>query len=59
MSTHQGTPRPPVRTTHIAEIEDPVTGELTVLEAATAVELDELIEAFASYPSLELPPEPR
>lgn len=59
MSTHQVPDRPPVRTTHIAEIEDPITGELTVLEASTAVELDELVEAYAADPSLESPPEPR
>ncbi len=42
----------PSRTTHIAEIEDPITGELTVLEAPTAAELDELIEAHTADPSV-------
>ncbi len=31
-------------TTHIAEITDPVSGEVTVLEADTEQQLDELID---------------
>ncbi len=39
------------RTTHIAEIEDPITGEITVLQAPTAEELDELLEQHTADPS--------
>jgi hypothetical protein len=51
MSTDHPAAAPAARTTHIAEIEDPVTGEITVLEAATAAELDELIEAHTADPT--------
>ncbi len=45
----------PQRTTHIAEIEDPTTGEVTRLEAPTAAELDELIEAATADPNTPPP----
>lgn len=44
-------PAPMSRTTHIAEIEDPITGEITVLQAPTAEELDELLEQHTADPS--------
>lgn len=53
-STQEG-PHPMARTTHIAEIEDPVTGELTVLEAPTAEELDDLLEAHTGDPTTPSP----
>ena len=50
MSQHPA-PRPPAKTVHIAEIEDPITGEVVVLVAPTATELDELIEAHTADPN--------
>ena len=49
--SHHHDPRPPSKTVHIAEIEDPTTGEVVVLEAPTAAELDELIEAHTADPN--------
>ena len=39
------------RTTYVAEIQDPVNGEVTVLEAATPEELDALVEEVAADPT--------
>lgn len=51
MTHHQAPPPPSPRTTHIAEIEDPITGETTRLEAPTAEELDQLIEVHTADPN--------
>lgn len=51
MTHHQAPPPPGPRTTHIAEIEDPVTGEIARLEAPNAEELDELLEAHTADPN--------
>ena len=44
-----------MRTRYTEEITDPITGEVTVLEAASAEELDVLVEAYlgSAYPEGE------
>ena len=39
------------RTTYIEEIQDPVTGEVTVLEAYTPEQLDALVDELLAEPS--------
>jgi hypothetical protein len=41
------------QTTYIDEIQDPVTGEFIVLEAATQEELDDLVARHFDFPFAE------
>ena len=51
VTVHPERQAPMTRTTYVAEIQDPVNGEVTVLEAATPEELDALVEEVAADPT--------
>lgn len=54
---HEGVNR--TMKTYVDEIQDPVTGELIVLEADTPEELDDLVAARFGIAEAELDPEDR
>ena len=51
MTSHSERQTPTTRTTYIAEIQDPVTGEVTDLETDTGEQLDALIDEFTADPT--------